>query len=86
MTREVYTDPEVINFSRGQVFLRVFQDTQAEGARLARKFRVRGYPTFVILDSQGREVDRILGAMSPEDLIDELKEIFESTKGGKYNI
>jgi thioredoxin-related protein len=80
MTREVYSDEEFIKFSRSQVFMRVFQDTEPEGERLARRFRVRGYPTLIVLDSKGQEVDRILGAMSAEDLIEELKLIFKSKK------
>ena len=86
MTREVYPDKDVIKFSRSQVFLRVFEDTEAEGERLARKFKVRGFPTLIILDSKGQEVDRILGAMSPQELIEELKLIFESAKDEKYTI
>ncbi len=86
MTREVYTDKEFIEFSRSQVFMRVFQDTEAEGDRLARKFKVRGFPTLIILDSEGQEVDRILGAMRASQLIDELRLIFESAKSEKITI
>jgi thioredoxin 1 len=80
MTREVYTDKELIEFSRNHVFMRVFEDTEAEGARLARKFGIDGFPTLIILDSDGQEVDRIEGALSAPDLIDTLKEIFKSAK------
>ena len=86
MTREVYPDARFIEFSRSQVFLRVFQDTEPEGARLARKFNVRGFPTLIILDSAGNEIDRIMGAMSSEDLIDELKSIFEGANDGRIRI
>jgi thioredoxin-related protein len=86
MTREVYTDKKFIEFSRSQVFLRVFQDTQPEGARLARKFNVRGFPTLIILDSSGREVDRLLGAMPAQDLIEELHLIFKSAKSDRISI
>jgi len=83
MTREVYTDKEFIKFSQSQVFMRVFEDTDPEGARLARKFGVDGFPTLIVLDSSGHEVDRILGAMSAEDLIEELELIFHSGAGDK---
>jgi thioredoxin-related protein len=86
MTREVYTDQNVIKFSRSQVFMRVMEDTEEEGAILARKYKVRGFPTLIILDSKGQEVDRILGAMSPEELIEELKSIFKNAKSEKYTI
>jgi thioredoxin 1 len=80
MTREVYTNKEMIEFSRSQIFMRVFEDTEAQGARLARKFDVDGFPTLIILDSDGQEVDRIEGAMSAPDLIETLKDIFKSAK------
>ncbi len=86
MTREVYTDKKFIEFSGSQVFMRVFQDTEPEGERLARRFKVQGVPTLIVLDSEGREIDRILGALSAQELIEELKLIFESAKGGGFSI
>jgi thioredoxin-related protein len=80
MTREVYPDKEFIKFSRRQIFMRVFQDTDPLGARLARKFKIDGFPTLIILDSSGHEVDRIVGAMSAQDLIKELESIFQSSR------
>jgi len=80
MAREVYTDKEFIQFSRSQVFMRVFEDTDPEGERLSHKFGVDGVPTLIILDSTGKEVDRLEGAMSAPELIDELKFIFEGAK------
>jgi thioredoxin-related protein len=86
MTREVYPDAKFIEFSRSQVFMRVFQDTEPEGTRLARKFNIRGFPTLIILDPAGNEIDRIMGAMSAEDLIEELKLIFESANDGRIRL
>jgi len=82
MTREVYPDKEVTKLSKSQIFVRFFSDTEPEGARLARKFGVKGFPTLIILDSKGNEVDRIVGERSAPDLIDELKDIFESARSG----
>jgi thioredoxin-related protein len=86
MTREVYTDKRFIEFSRSQVFLRVFEDTQPEGERLARKFGVPGFPTLIILDFRGHEVDRIVGARRAQDLIEELHLIFNGAKGNRISI
>ena len=87
MTREVYTDKEFIEFSRSQVFIRVFEDTESQGARLARKFRVDGFPTLIILDSSGHEVDRIMGFTSAPDLIDRLQEVFQADESdGRISI
>ena len=69
MAREVYTDNEFIQFSRKYVLMRVFQDTDPQGDRLAARFKVDAFPTLIILDSSGREVDRLLGFRSAEDLM-----------------
>jgi thioredoxin-related protein len=86
MAREVYTDKEFIKFSQSQVFIRVIEDTSIEGKSLARKFRIEGTPTLIILDSSGKEVDRIVGGRDAQELIDELKDIFQSAKSKKYTI
>jgi len=86
LTREVYTNQKFIEFSRSQVFIRVFEDTQPEGYRLARKYDVLGFPTLIILDSRGQEVDRIEGAMRAMDLIEELQLIFKSAKSERISI
>jgi hypothetical protein len=78
MTREVYTDKEFIEFSRSQVFIRLFVDTDSQGARLARKFGVRGFPTLIVLDGTGRELDRLVGARSAQGLKADLEPIFDA--------
>jgi thioredoxin 1 len=87
MAREVYPDKKFTEFSKTQIFMRFFSDTDPEGARLARKFGVRGFPTLIILDSKGHVVDRIMGERTAPDLIDELQDIFESAStGGKDKV
>jgi thiol-disulfide isomerase/thioredoxin len=75
MTREVYTDKEFIKFTAKYVFIRLFQDTDPQGARLASRYSVEGFPTLIILNSSGREVDRILGFRSAPDLIEAIQDI-----------
>jgi thiol:disulfide interchange protein len=77
MAREVYTDKKYIEFSRKFVFLRFFADTDPEGERLEKRYEVNGVPTLLILDSRGKEVDRIVGARTADELIEELELIFE---------
>jgi thioredoxin-related protein len=81
MAREVYTDKAFIQFSHKYVWIRLFQDTDPQGARLASKFRVEGFPTLIILDSSGREVDRILGFLSAPELMEALQSIVEENGG-----
>ena len=86
MTREVYSDQKFIELSRKQVFVRVFTDTDSQGDRLVNGFNVDGYPTIIILDSSGEEVERIMGFRSAPDLIEELESIFEKAGGKGYKI
>ena len=86
MTREVYQDREFVEFSRNYIFMRVFQDTDPMGKQLGDKFRIRGFPTLIVLDPSGREVDRILGFMPVPDLMEALKEIIEGQGEGEGSI
>jgi hypothetical protein len=72
MTREVYSNSEFIEFSRKYVMMRVFQDTEPQGNRLASRYKVEGFPTLLILDSSGHEISRILGFRNAQVLIDEI--------------
>ena len=49
----------------------VFFNVNAESADsiVAQKYSVSGYPTFVLTDSEGKEVDRIVGYLPTEDFL-----------------
>ena len=73
MAREVYTNEEFIEFSQKFVFMRVLADKNPEGAELKSRYRVGGVPTLLILDSKGREIDRLPGARPADLLMEELE-------------
>jgi thiol:disulfide interchange protein len=75
MAREVYPTQEFVDYSRGHVFVRLFVDTDPQGEKLAEKFDVRGFPTILVLDAQGKEVGRVVGARPSSRLIQDLQEI-----------
>jgi len=77
MARDVYTHKDFIEFTRTQVFMLLDGEKDNEGVRLAGKYNVHSYPTLLILDAQGREIDRLIGGRGVRDLIADLKEIFE---------
>jgi thioredoxin-related protein len=54
----------------------LFADTDPEGTQLAEKFRVRGFPTIVVVNSEGVEVGRVVGARPAKRLIQDLNQIF----------
>jgi thioredoxin-related protein len=86
MTREVYSNREFIEFSRSQIFLRIFIDKDAGAKDLARRYGVEGLPTIIIFNPEGREVDRISGFTDAEDLMEILGYIFESREDGAISL
>ncbi len=39
-----------------------------EGKKLAEQFKLSGYPTLVMLDANGKELRRVMGALDPDGL------------------
>lgn len=76
MAREVHTNKDFIEFTRTQIFMLLDAEKDNDGIRIASRFNVHAYPTILVLDSQGREIDRLIGGTSAADLIRDLKEIF----------
>ena len=54
MDKTVYSDPAIVALSRQQVFLKVNAEDRGEGQSFAREMGVKGYPTTIILDGNGR--------------------------------
>ena len=54
MDKEIYSDPAIVALSRQQVFLKVNAEDRGEGQSFAGQMRVKGYPTTIILDANGR--------------------------------
>ena len=75
MTREVYPDQEFVDYSRSHVFVRLFADTDPQGEQLANRFGIRGFPTILVLNPQGKELGRVVGFRPSGRLIQELQEI-----------
>ncbi len=80
MDREVY--------SRGQFADQIAKDfialrkngEEGEGLAIAGKYHVVGVPTLLVLDGEGREVDRVMGSLKMGELVDTLRG-FRAGKG-----
>src|ERR1044071_5705216 len=60
MDAETYADPQLIkNIANKYVWLKLNTETEEDGKRLQQEFAILTYPTTLVLDSQGQEVDRI---------------------------
>jgi thiol-disulfide isomerase/thioredoxin len=54
MDKTIYADPAIISLSRQQVFVKVNAEDGGQGQNFAEQMRVKGYPTTIILDGNGR--------------------------------
>lgn len=68
MDTVVFVDPKVIDFF-GKEMILVQLNGDAVDTALARQYCVSGYPTLVLMDKDGKEVDRVAGYMPPDDFI-----------------
>lgn len=72
MDQEVFTDDDVITFMN-QNFLTLKIDAEkGEGIDLAKRYQIKAYPTFVILDRQEQEKFRFSGAQPAKGFLETL--------------
>ena len=76
MEQEVYADPEFVEFSRRQVFMRLYRDENL-GKATALWFGVEGFPTILVLTADGREAGRVVGFRAKSAMIREIQAILD---------
>ncbi len=74
MEKEVYTQGDVIALSDRVVFARA---DEAQRKDLMKKYGVRGLPTAVILDRNGREIKRIVGYKAAPQFVAEVRQALQ---------
>lgn len=57
-----------------------FDAEKGEGIEVAKKYGVKAYPTFLILDANGVEVGRIVGGGDPDDFIKKTQGVVKNIK------
>ena len=72
---DTFTDQKVIDFAKQNLISKKIDAEKGDGPKHKKKYRVRGYPTILFLDSQGAEIDRIVGYRPPEEFLSELNRI-----------
>ncbi len=60
-----------------------FDMEKGEGLDLAKRFAIKAYPTFLILDAQGNEINRILGSSDAEAFISRVKKAMNPANSPK---
>jgi thiol:disulfide interchange protein len=66
MDKNIYTDPRVTALASQCVFVKLDAEDGGQGQRFATQMNVRGYPTTLILDENGRSIRLVRGY--PQDI------------------
>ena len=82
MDSDTYTNKKIIEFAKNNLISIKIDAEKGTGPEQKIKYRVRGYPTILLLDSLGNEMDRIVGYRPPEEFLKELTRI----KNGKNTL
>ncbi len=70
MKADVYTDTEVAKYFNS-TFINISVDAEkGEGMELAKKYHVKGYPTFVFINPDGSLTKKTSGYRSPEKFLE----------------
>jgi len=68
MDKTTYVDDRVVEFSKTIIPVK-FDAEKGKGKELAEKYRISFYPSQIVIDPDGEEVDRFLGMLGPEDFM-----------------
>lgn len=74
LAREVFPDPSVEHAARGMIAIKIDAERD-EGPEIRQRYHVVGYPTVLVLDAQGREIDRIFGFEPADEFARHLESI-----------
>jgi len=72
MDKTIYSDPAIVALSRQQVFVKVNAEDGGQGQNFAEQMRVKGYPTTIILDGNGRVLNIAEGYIASPQALGEL--------------
>ena len=70
MAKQIFPQQKV-----GEFFNKTFVNAKVD---VAKRYSVKAYPTFLILDSDGEEVGRIVGGADADRFIEEVRKVLEN--------
>ena len=98
MATQVFPQEKVGNYFNKTFVNAKFDAEKGEGIDVAKKYGVRAYPTFLILDKDGTEVGRIVGGADGDMFIEKVKPfperpslraaaffVFEAERSGRFD-
>ena len=79
MDNDTFSNKKIIDFANNHLISLKIDAEKGSGPKQKEKYRVRGYPTIIVLDNSGNELDRIVGYLPPDNFLKELNRIKNGT-------
>ena len=73
LAQNVFPQPKVGEFLNSNLVCCKYDMEKGEGIEIAKKYKVRAYPTFLILDGDGNELGRVVGGGKLEIFIEKVE-------------
>ncbi len=80
MTSNVFTQKAVGKFINDNFVPVKYDMEKGEGPQLRSDYGVKAYPTFLILDSDGKELARVVGGAGAEEFIAKIKAVYPKAR------
>ncbi|MFI3330861.1 MAG: thioredoxin family protein [Rikenellaceae bacterium] len=80
MANNVFTDAAVGEYFNANFINAKIDAEKGEGVELARKYGVRAYPTFLLINSKGERVGVMVGGSPADEFIDRIAELAYKAK------
>lgn len=78
-----YKDARFVAESKKWVMVKVDAEKNAANVKLAKKYKINGYPSMLFLKPSGKEADRAVGGYPPELLVPKMKQAGQKAGVGK---
>lgn len=73
LEQTTYRDPKFIKVARNWVMVKINPEKAARDMELAKKFKLEGYPTLLMLDARGKKLNQIAGAYPTSLMLQEMQ-------------
>src|SRR5699024_9283536 len=78
MDRKVFTRDDVAKLYNENFILAKYDAEKGEGIDLNEKYEIRGYPTFVFLNSEGEQISRVSGYTEADSMISAAESVIKT--------
>ena len=80
MTQNVFPQKKAGDYFNPKFICVKYDMEKGEGPELGKRFEVRAYPTFLVLDAEGRLLHKVIGSYSVDEIIERIEESFDEEK------